>query len=136
MTQISFLGKLWWHRMSVNPEIQSLYLISKCKFTRKWQQCYELLIAARIQIRHCAKTKSLLWLCRTFLYIYSSFLCCCTILCNKTKVYIQKLFTIDLTSIAMTNIVNNRERDSVLKTEREEKRNKKEMGGPVRFSGF
>lgn len=45
---------------------------------------------------------------------------CCRILCNKTKLYIQKLFTKVFTSIAITNIVNNRERDSLLKTEKEE----------------
>jgi len=43
--------------------------------------------------------------------------------------YIQKLFTIDFTSVAMTKIFNNTERDSVLKTEREETRNKETGGG-------
>ncbi len=42
--------------------------------------------------------------------------------------YIQKLFTMDFTSVVMTKIFNNREQDSVLKTEREETRNK-ETGG-------
>ncbi len=41
----------------------------------------------------------------------------------------SKNFTIDFTSVAMTKIFNNTERDSVLKTEREETRNKETGGG-------